>query len=96
MLEDLDLRLLRAFAILAHVASFKRSASLMGVTQLAMSHGMKRLKTRLGCSLLYKKEKSVHLTPEGRFFLDKIHCVLDALDRTVESLVTFRQIEDFF
>jgi DNA-binding transcriptional LysR family regulator len=86
MLEDLDIRLLRAFAILAHVGSFTRSASLMGVTQSAISHDMKRLETRLGCSLLYKKGKSVHLTPEGRFFLGQIYRVLDAVDRTVESI----------
>ncbi|MBV8223953.1 MAG: LysR family transcriptional regulator [Verrucomicrobia bacterium] len=86
MLEDLDLRLLRAFAILARVGSFTQAASLMGVTQSAISHGMKRLETRLGCSLLYKKGKSVHLTPEGRFFLGHVHRILDMLDRTVESM----------
>jgi len=86
MLEDLDLRLLRGFAILARVGSFTRSAALMGVTQSAISHGMKRLETRLGCSLLYKKGKSVHLTPEGRFFLAHVQRALDLLDRTVESM----------
>ena len=69
MLEDVDLRLLRAFAVLARVGSFTRSAMLMDVTQSAVSHGIKRLESQLGCSLFYKKRKSIHLTPEGRFFL---------------------------
>ena len=69
MLADVDLRLLRAFAVLARVGSFTRSAMLMDVTQSAVSHGIKRLESQLGCSLFYKKRKSIHLTPEGRFFL---------------------------
>ena len=86
MLEDIDLKLLRTFAILARVGSFTRSAALMDVTQSAVSHGMKRLESQLGCSLFYKKGKSIHLTPEGRFFLAHVQRMLDLFDRTVQSV----------
>lgn len=86
MLENLDLKLLRTFSVLARVGSFTRSATLMDVTQSAVSHAIKRLESHLGCSLFYKKGKSIHLTPEGRFFLGYVQRHLDLYDRTVESV----------
>lgn len=86
MLENLDLKLLRTFSILARVGSFTRSAMLMDVTQSAVSHAIKRLESHLGCSLFHKKGKSIHLTPEGRFFLGHVQRLLDLYDRTVESV----------
>ena len=85
MLEDVDLRLLRAFAVLARVGSFTRSAMLMDVTQSAVSHGIKRLESQLGCSLFYKKRKSIHLTRKAASFWFT-SCALDLFDCTVQSL----------
>jgi len=39
---------------------------MMNLTQSAISHGIKRLESQLGCALIYKKGKTAHLTPEGR------------------------------
>lgn len=86
MESDLDLRLLRAFATLASVGSFTRTAKLMNVTQSAISHGMKRLESQAGCALLSKSGKSMQLTPEGRIFLSQVVRVLDALDRATASV----------
>ena len=85
LLEDIDWMPLRTFAILARIGGFTRSATLMDVTQSAVSHGIKRLESHLGCSLFYKKGKSIHLTPEGRFFLGHVQR-LDLHDRTAESV----------
>src|ERR1700756_2144597 len=86
MLEDIDLKLLRMFSVVARVGSFTRSAMLIDVTQSAVSHAIKRLESQLGCSLFYKKGKSIHLTPEGRFFLGHVQRLLDLYDRTIESV----------
>ena len=86
MLENIDLKLLRMFSNIARFGSFTRSAALMDITQSAVSHGIKRLESQLGCSLFYKKGKSIHLTPEGRFFLEHVQRLLDLYDRTVQSV----------
>jgi LysR family transcriptional regulator, low CO2-responsive transcriptional regulator len=83
---DIDLRLLRVFATLAQVGSFTRTAGMLSVTQSAISHGMRRLEDQLGCTLVYKKGKTTHLTPEGRHFLGQVLRILDSLDRAAESV----------
>jgi LysR family transcriptional regulator, low CO2-responsive transcriptional regulator len=83
---DIDLRLLRVFATLAQVGSFTRTAGMLNVTQSAISHGMRRLEDQLGCTLVYKKGKTTHLTPEGRHFLGQVLRILDSLDRAAESV----------
>jgi LysR family transcriptional regulator, low CO2-responsive transcriptional regulator len=86
MSADLDLRLLRVFATLAQVGSFTKTAGKLNVTQSAISHGMRRLEDQLGCTLIYKKGKTTHVTPEGRHFLGQILRILDSLDRAAESV----------
>jgi LysR family transcriptional regulator, low CO2-responsive transcriptional regulator len=83
---DLDLRLLRVFATLAQVGSFTRTAGMLNVTQSAISHGMRRLEDQLGCTLVYKRGKTTHVTPEGRHFLGQVLRILDGLDRATESV----------
>lgn len=86
MNTDLDIRLLRMFATLARVGSHTRTGEILGLTQSAVSHGIKRLEEQLGCSLIHKKGKTSHLTPEGRHFLGQILRILDSLDRAAESV----------
>src|SRR5258708_4720670 len=86
MANDLDIRLLRMFATLARVGSFTRTASILHLTQSAISHGMRRLEGQLDCKLIYRKGKTTHLTPDGRHFLGQILRVLDGLDRATESM----------
>ncbi len=86
MAPDLDSRLLRVFVTLARTGSFTRAASENGVTQSAVSHGMKRLEGQAGCALLFKRGKSTHLTPEGQTLLIHANRVMEALDRAAESL----------
>ncbi len=86
MTEDLDLRLLRVFAMVAKSGSHTRAAAALSVTQSAVSHGMKRLEIQLGCALFAKKGKTVHLTPEGRMFHGQVMRILDHVDRAVDSV----------
>lgn len=88
MTPDLDLRLLRAFAALAKTGSHTRAAESLSLTQSAVSHGIRRLESQLGCSLFYKKGKTAHLTPEGRVFQSHVLRILDDVDRAAESVST--------
>ncbi len=74
------------FATLARVGSYTRTATILHLTQSAISHGMRRLEDQLGCKLIYRKGKTTHLTPDGRHFLGQILRVLDGLDRAAESM----------
>lgn len=91
MNSDLDTRLLRMFATLARVGSHTRTAELLNLTQSAVSHGIKRLEDQLGCSLIHKKGKTSHLTPEGRHFLGQILRILDSLERAADSVSTKKE-----
>lgn len=88
MNTDLDIRLLRMFATLARVGSHTRTGEILNLTQSAVSHGIKRLEGQLGCSLIHKKGKTSHLTPEGRHFLGQVLRILDSLDHAYESVST--------
>jgi len=78
--------MLRMFTLLARTASYTKTASLMHVTQSAVSHAMRRLEDQLGCSLLHKKGKTTHLTSEGQIFLSQAQKVLEAAERATESV----------
>lgn len=86
MPEDLDFRLLRMFTLLARTGSFTRTAASLGLTQSAVSHGMRRLEEQLGCSLLYKSGKTTHLTSEGQIFLTHAQRILEAGERATEAV----------
>lgn len=91
MSEDFDIRQLRVFAALARTGSHTATASMMHVTQSAVSHGMKRLEEQAGCALFHKKGKTSHLTPEGRHFLTKVQHVFESLKEAsavLESALT--------
>ena len=81
-----DTNLLRTFVFLAQTGSFTKTAKLMHVSQSAVSHGMKRLESQVGCALLHKKGKATHLTPEGQLFLTQVQRGLDTLERAVDAL----------
>lgn len=86
MSGDLDLRLLRVFATVVKTGSHTRAAAILSVTQSAVSHGIKRLETQLGCALLAKKGKTAHLTPEGRMFHSQVLRILDSVERAADSV----------
>ena len=85
MALDVDIRLLRMFSTLARLGSHTRTGEMLGLTQSAISHGIKRLEEQLGCALIYMKGKTTHLTPEGRHFLGQVLRILESLDRVADS-----------
>lgn len=67
--ELIDTRQLRAFIILAREGSFTQAGRALHLTQSAISHAMRSLETELGCQLLHRQGKQVHLTFHGRELL---------------------------
>ncbi len=86
MNEDLDTRQLRAFVALVREGSFTGAARSLGLTQSAVSHSMRLLQEDLGCSLLYKAGRKVHLTRQGEQLVTMAEKVFFELNRIRTSL----------
>ena len=69
---------IRAFAAAARLSSFTRAAEELGVTQSAVSHGIRELEARIGRPLFVRDGRRLALTETGRLYLPFVG---DALDR---------------
>ena len=63
--KDLDLNLLRVFAVVAEEGSITRAASRLYVTQPAVSASMRRLASFVGAELLTRQGRGLVLTHRG-------------------------------
>ena len=79
----LDIDAVRAFALVADLQSFTRTAQATGTTQSAVSLKLKRLETRLKTRLVERTPRLVRLTAEGAAFLDRARELLAAHDRAL-------------
>ncbi len=79
----LDIDAVRAFTLVAELASFTRAAQTVGMTQSAISLKLKRLEDRLGLKLVERTPRSVRLTEQGTSFLARARELLAAHDRAL-------------
>src|SRR5260370_9620569 len=80
--SNLDDRLLNGISVLAAVVeagSFVRAASVLGVTQPAVTRAIGRLETRIGVRLLDRTTRSLTLTAEGRRLYQEVNPLLSLL-----------------
>lgn len=67
--QDLELRLVRYFTVVAAHQHFGRAAADLHVAQPALSRQIQRLEKHLGARLLDREPKGTRLTPAGQRFL---------------------------
>jgi DNA-binding transcriptional LysR family regulator len=67
-----NLNALLAFVAVARELSFTRAAALLGVSQSALSHTIRRLEERLGLRLLTRTTRSVSPTEAGERLLQTV------------------------
>jgi DNA-binding transcriptional LysR family regulator len=89
---NLDIDLLRTFAVIAERGSFTRAAEKLMRQQSTISLQVKRLEDALGHRLLDRDSRSVTLTREGQAVLAYAHRILDLNDEVV-SLVHEPQMQ---
>lgn len=82
----LDLDAVRAFVLVAELASFTRAADALGTTQSAVSLKLKRLEAALDRQLLERTPRVVRLSADGAAFLDAARELLGAHERALGSL----------
>ncbi|MFH8804268.1 LysR family transcriptional regulator [Streptomyces sp. NPDC017936] len=76
--QDLDLRLVRSFTVVAAHQHFGRAAADLHVAQPALSRQIQRLEKYLGTRLLDRTPQGTRLTPAGRTFLPRAQALLQA------------------
>ncbi len=69
MPRNLDLTALRSFVAVADMGGVTKAASLLNLTQSAVSMQLKRLEESLGITLLDRSSRTIGLTPEGEQLL---------------------------
>ncbi|MFG2279456.1 LysR family transcriptional regulator [Streptomyces asoensis] len=84
--QDLELRLVRYFTVVAAQQHFGRAAAELHVAQPALSRQIQRLERYLGTRLLDRTPQGARLTPAGQTFLPRAHALLGAA-REAESAV---------
>lgn len=77
--RDLDLNLLRAFAVVADVGSVTEAAARLYLTQPALSAALKRLSTAVGAPLFTRQGRGLTLTARGASLIAQVRPHLDAL-----------------
>lgn len=89
--RPLDLDAVWAFILIADHGSFTRAAEAMQTTQAAVSLKLKRLEERLGCRLVERTPRHVHLSPRGSAFLEHARSLRTVHDRALTALTETRQ-----
>jgi len=84
--KALHLHALRAFEAAARHESFKKAASELAVTPVAVTRHIKRLEGELGVALFDRLHRGVRLTDAGRELRDDIVPAFAAMDRSVERV----------
>ncbi len=86
----LPLNALRAFEASARHLSFTRAAIELCVTQAAVSHQVKALEARLGCTLFRRLPRGLALTDEGLALLPALAESFDRLGDLIERIAEGR------
>ena len=77
--RDLDLNLLRVFAVVAETGSVTAAASRLYLTQPAVSAALRRLTTAVGAPLFARSGRGLALTSRGTRLRDGLHPHLERL-----------------
>jgi LysR family transcriptional regulator, mexEF-oprN operon transcriptional activator len=77
--RDLDLNLLRVFAVVAETGSVTAAASRLYLTQPAVSAALRRLATAVGAALFVRQGRGLTLTSRGRQLRDRLHPHLELI-----------------
>ncbi|CAD7035406.1 LysR family transcriptional regulator [Pseudorhizobium endolithicum] len=82
----LDIDALRTLSAIRHHGGFTKAAAVLGVSQSAVSHKIKRLESALDCDLLKREPGSPTFTAAGKELLDFADRILKLHDEALLSL----------
>jgi LysR family transcriptional regulator, carnitine catabolism transcriptional activator len=79
--EDIDLKKLRAFQLVARHGSLRKAADKLGLTISAVSFSVRRLEESLGIKLLDRLPNKVALTATGKVFAAEAEALFASVDK---------------
>ncbi len=82
----MELRHLRYFVTVAEEQNVTKAASLLHISQPALSRQIRDLEEEIGVKLLERTANSIKLTPGGKIFLNECHTILNRVDLAVEKV----------
>lgn len=85
-LHSLDIRLLRAFAVVAEENNISRAAQRLFISQPPLTRHIRHLEAQLGVTLFQRHSKGLILTDAGREVLEMIRPLLVLQERTLVAL----------
>ena len=85
-LHSLDIRLLRAFAVVAEENNISRAAQRLFISQPPLTRHIRHLEAQLGVTLFQRHSKGLILTDAGREVLAIIRPMLTLQERTLAAL----------
>ncbi|WP_262107004.1 LysR family transcriptional regulator [Arthrobacter sp. Marseille-P9274] len=83
---DVEVRHLRAFVAVADEESFTYAASVLHLTQPALTRTIQQLEATLGVKLVARTSRTFELTEPGREFYNRARRLLSDLDRAVQAV----------
>jgi DNA-binding transcriptional LysR family regulator len=86
MADPLDLRVLRAFVVIAEERSITRAATRLHITQQSLSVQIRLLESRLGAALLVRSSRGVTLTAVGEVLLREAVPLLGSAERVMDTV----------
>jgi LysR family transcriptional regulator, regulator for metE and metH len=83
---DLEIRHLKLVRAVTSAGSLTGAGSVLNLTQSALSHQLRDIESRLGTPLFLRVGKRMMLTPAGERLLRSADEVLEAIERTEDSI----------
>lgn len=88
-LRNFDLNLLVVFDAIMRSRNVTRAAEVINLSQPAMSHALKRLRSQLGDPLLVRTTKGMQPTPRALELEGKVRAILKQLDNSLSTNEVF-------
>lgn len=85
-MKNITIKQLRAFVTIAHERSFTRAASMLHISQSAVTISVRQLEAELNLRLFDRTTRSVHLTNHAALFLPTAERLLHDLSRSLDDL----------
>ncbi len=87
----MDLYHLKTFFVLAKVKNFTKAASLLFVTQSAVSHAIKKLETSVDTPLIKRQGKKLGLTDAGHTLFSSCEKIFYEIERADQDIAHFKK-----
>lgn len=87
--KSIDLNLLQVFAVVMHAPSVTAAAERLGISQSAVSQGLKRLREMIGDELFLRDRTGIVPTPRAKSLYHDIMPALNLIENSLRNNVTF-------